>query len=139
MASRTGRSLHWRPIAFFEGVAEDLIGYAVTAFSARPGAALPDLPGCVAHVWAWFCELSAARTSNGWGANPITFPEIDAWARLTRSEPTPWEIGLIRRIDAAILPKINKTGSKQEIAATDAQGVASLFGGLKARAREVYK
>lgn len=99
-----------------------------------------ELPSAVAHVWAWFCELSAARTSNGYGADPITFGDIDAWARLTRLSPTPWEVALIRRIDSAILPRMNKpAGSGKEISVKDTAGVVSLFAGLKARANEAFK
>lgn len=35
------------------------------------------------------------------GANPITYPDIDAWARLTGCAPTGWEVSVLRRMDAA--------------------------------------
>lgn len=51
----------------------------------------------------WFGELTAARSSNGFGANPITFTEIKAWAELTGRRPSPLEIVALRRLDALFL------------------------------------
>ena len=36
-------------------------------------------------------------------ANPISFTEIDAYCRLNRLELSPWELGLLRRIDVEAL------------------------------------
>lgn len=60
------------------------------------------MPLETAHVWAWFQELHAARSS-GMAANPISFTEIDAYCRLNQVVMTPWELGLIRQIDAIAL------------------------------------
>lgn len=51
----------------------------------------------------WFGELSAARTSNGFGMNPLSYAEILAWATLTRRSPAPVEVSALRRIDSAFL------------------------------------
>lgn len=62
------------------------------------------MPLDTAHVWAWFQELHAARSS-GMAANPISFSEIDAYCRLNQVVMTPWELGLIRQLDAiALMP-----------------------------------
>lgn len=37
------------------------------------------------------------------GPGTITYPDIDAWARLTRRAPAPWEITAIKELDAAWL------------------------------------
>jgi hypothetical protein len=37
--------------------------------------------------------------------SPITYSEIDAWARLTKTRPSAREISIIRRIDDAMLRK----------------------------------
>ena len=36
-------------------------------------------------------------------ANPLTFSEIEAWARLTGTRPSPHEIRLIKALDSAWL------------------------------------
>lgn len=54
-------------------------------------------------IFGWFGELAAARGSSGFGANPISFAELAAWAHLTDRAPTPFEISLLRRIDSAFL------------------------------------
>lgn len=92
-------------------------------------------------MWAWFCELSAARQSNGYSIGPISFSDIDAWSRLTRSDPTPWEVALIRRIDAAIIPVLNGRSSRptNAVSVNNVEGVAALFAGFKAKAKEKFK
>jgi hypothetical protein len=46
-------------------------------------------------------------------ANPITFGEIAAWARLTGREPSPWEIGVLRQMDQAALEAMAKKLAKK--------------------------
>jgi hypothetical protein len=52
----------------------------------------------------------------GLGAGAITYPDIDAWARLTRRAPAPWEITAIKDLDAAWLLSTTpqKAASKEE-------------------------
>ncbi len=59
----------------------------------------PEIPKPLAHVWTWFLELDQSRTSNGMGPNPITFPDIQAWAEMTGSQPRPSEVRLLKRLD----------------------------------------
>lgn len=63
---------------------------------------LPRIPAGLQHVWEWFGELSAARSGNGSGANPIAFSEIDAWARLTGRTPEVREVRAIMALDQAL-------------------------------------
>lgn len=63
----------------------------------------PPLPLELAHVWAWFLELSEARASGSLGTSPITFGEMLAWAQLTDRKPRPFEITLLRALDRALL------------------------------------
>ena len=55
------------------------------------------------HIWQWFWELNGTRTSNGFGANPIQYSEIVAWARLHGIRPKGLEIELIRALDGLYL------------------------------------
>lgn len=59
-------------------------------------------PDALEYIWEWFGELSRTR-GGGWGPGPITYLEIDAWARLTSNSPEPWEVALIRKLDTAWL------------------------------------
>lgn len=38
----------------------------------------------------------------------LSFSEIKAWAELTHSEPTAWEVGVIKQIDRVYLTEANK-------------------------------
>ena len=58
----------------------------------------PELYPAVAHIWAWFVQLSVRR-GGGFGPAPLTYQELDAWARRLEIDPTPWEIEQIMVID----------------------------------------
>lgn len=73
---------------------------------------------------------------------PITYTEIDAYRRLTFADLNVWEIGLIRRIDAAVLavvagdtkPRTTKTNAPPEpIPVSNTEGIRALFQGLAAK------
>lgn len=59
----------------------------------------PPLPEALAYLMEWFDELSRARTSSGFGLNPITYMEMDAWARLTDRRITPFDAKMLKDID----------------------------------------
>lgn len=59
----------------------------------------PAVPFQLAHLLDWFRELNTGRTGNGFGANPLSWGEIDAWIRLTGRTVRDWEIGLLRALD----------------------------------------
>ncbi len=75
----------------------------------------PPCPPEVEHLWEWFAELSSGRSSNGFGANPLGWADIEAWARLTDRAPSVWEVGLLKRLDGVYLevtaPKPTPQGS----------------------------
>lgn len=63
----------------------------------------PPLPLAGAYLFGWFIELSNARGPGALGPAPITYPDIDAWSRLTRRAPAPWEVRVIKALDGAYL------------------------------------
>jgi hypothetical protein len=63
----------------------------------------PPAPAGVEYVVEWFAELSTARGSNGFSQSPITYAEIDAWARLTGRSLSPFEVDLLRVMDMQYL------------------------------------
>lgn len=90
-------------------------------------------------------QLSAARTNNGWSANPIGYHDIFAWAMLMRTNPSPWEVNVLRRMDGAYLSGLaakqeaGRDRSLVEVSAEDADSVSAIMGSLKAKAGSVYK
>lgn len=58
------------------------------------------IPAAGEHVWRWFKELDRARTSTGFGVNPITWQEIDAWATRRKVDPSQWEIDALISLDS---------------------------------------
>jgi hypothetical protein len=65
-----------------------------------------ELPALCRHVWEWFAELSRTRQA-GFGASPISYAEIAAWARLTGVKPAAWEVKAIRALDDDLLRMSN--------------------------------
>lgn len=51
----------------------------------------PEPPRELVYVWEWYNEL--------WSPNPLTYTEIQAWAQVTRTRVTGWEVDLLRSID----------------------------------------
>jgi len=47
--------------------------------------------------------LNDARPAGGFGVAAITYPDIDAWVRLTGRKPTPWEVGTLKALDRVFL------------------------------------
>lgn len=133
MGARAGGCVRGGPRQFFEGLAEELEAHAEAEFALlrdagdgrthrehleqverdsgfRPAELdTPDIPEAAEHVWRWFLELSQARGSTGFGPAPLTYQDIAAWARLTGADPSPWEIGVLKRLDvlwlASSVPK----------------------------------
>jgi hypothetical protein len=62
----------------------------------------------IAYLWEWFCQLSNSRSYAEFGALPITYAEIKAWAELTHSEPTAWDVNVIKQIDSVFIAEANK-------------------------------
>ena len=62
------------------------------------------------YLLDWFFELDAGRGGNGFGLNPISFADIEAWSRLTGARPLPWEVRAIKAMDAALLGELAKRG-----------------------------
>jgi hypothetical protein len=73
---------------------------------AHPGAKddpdAPEVPIAGRRVWSIFLELNATR-SCGMGPNPISGVEIEAYSRLRREPVRPFEVTMLRALDAAYL------------------------------------
>jgi hypothetical protein len=132
VGARAGRPVHLRAWKFLEALTDDLLRYARAQFALsdvengvtirkhleqverQTGAVIPDLhpdppPPEVDHLWRWFNDLHNTR-GGGFGPQAISYAEIDAWARLTGSSPTPWEVSVLRRLDVAYLNHLAEKG-----------------------------
>ena len=66
------------------------------------------LPEEAQYLWEWFAELSNSRQSGGFGPNPISHLDMQAWASLKRLTLEPFEVDALRAIDAVYLAASNK-------------------------------
>ena len=61
-------------------------------------------------------ELQQSRQSTGMGGfNPLTYTEIDAWARLSDREVSPWELGLLKQLDMLFLTNQSKKNNTRNV------------------------
>ena len=51
------------------------------------------------HLWRIFHRLNARRGSNGFGINPISWGEIDAFVRTSGITLAPWEVEIVEMLD----------------------------------------
>jgi len=73
----------------------------------------PDLPLLLEYIWANFGELTARRGAGMAGPNPLTYQEVQAWARLTQRHPSPDEVRLLMRLDDRMLAAFRKNTPKK--------------------------
>jgi hypothetical protein len=69
----------------------------------------PELPAWGRHIFAAWIDLHAGRGGNGMGPNPIAWADLAAWAALTGTEPSPFEVRTIMAIDRAWLEEQART------------------------------
>jgi hypothetical protein len=120
---------------------DDLCAYAGVAFGPKRATIDLDVPPEAVDVWNWFMDLDRTRQV-GMQANPISYQEIEAYARLTGAEIAPWEARAIRRLDDIALstkrPKGGKGAKERDpdvlVSAKDGAGVSGLLKGLAAKA-----
>ncbi|MBB4123282.1 phage tail assembly chaperone [Martelella radicis] len=67
---------------------------------------VPVLPAGSELLWQWFCELSATRTWNANGPNPISFAEIIAYCRVTGWPISRVHVDILQAMDAAWLKQV---------------------------------
>jgi hypothetical protein len=65
-----------------------------------------ELSPLVAHVWVWFTELAMGRQS-GFGPLPITWQEVESYARQFGLRMQQWELRALRLLDRVALTSIS--------------------------------
>lgn len=50
-------------------------------------------------LWCWFNDMSATRSYNSAGPNPITYPDIVAYSHLMRIPIAPRHVAILRAMD----------------------------------------
>ena len=57
-------------------------------------------------------QLSDGRGSSGFGPNPLSWPDFDAWSRLMHVNLDKWELSALRKLDTAYLLSLVKKEAK---------------------------
>lgn len=58
-----------------------------------------DLPYALEYIWNWFIELSNSRPTGFSGLEPLSYPVIESWMRVTGNAPSAFDVSLIRKVD----------------------------------------
>lgn len=65
--------------------------------------AVPALPPAIAYLWRVFMRLHRRRQSNGIGPARLGWGELASFQQMTGTRLSPWEIGLLERLDDVAL------------------------------------
>ncbi|MBN9333632.1 hypothetical protein [Devosia sp.] len=91
-----------------------VIDYLERQLDGKPG----PFPDVGRLAWRWFNDLCRTRTSNGYGPNPLSYSEIEAYARLYRWSLEARHVDMILAMDRVWMEHarggeggISKTGS----------------------------
>lgn len=58
-----------------------------------------QIPLEIKYLWDWFGELSNKRRTGGMSVSMLAWSDVDAWARLMRRDPQPWEVEALMNLD----------------------------------------
>lgn len=76
------------------------------------GLEAPEIPEGFEPVWAWFWELASGRGHTGFAWLPLSWTEMDAWARMSGIDMQPWLAGMFRAMDRAWLAEAARQQKK---------------------------
>lgn len=61
-----------------------------------------------------FLELHSCRSSNGYGPNPLSYTEIQAFYQLNQVPVQPWEVLVLRHFDSVYLKCYDEEQDKKK-------------------------
>jgi len=73
-----------------------------------------EFPQDMSQVWKFFIDLHNARSSNGFGVNPISYSEMCSYFQLFEIQPHDWEIETIRKLDKVALDAFAEQAKKEQ-------------------------
>lgn len=97
-----------RPVSGGKGTLRDQLQSVYRQTGRMPAqlADAPELPDGLLYLWGWFMRLCAARGSSGFGPNPLSYAELDAFARLMGVTLQPWEVDTLRDLDVEFMRSV---------------------------------
>lgn len=61
------------------------------------------MPRGLDYLWSMFCRMRRRKGSNGYSQQPLEWPDIEAFLRLTRQTLVPWELEVVEELDDLFL------------------------------------
>ncbi|WP_293510060.1 hypothetical protein [Parvibaculum sp.] len=66
------------------------------------------MPLALRYIWTTYHRLRGRKGAGLNGAEPISWPDIDAFMRMTGNRLAPWEIQLLESLDNIFLSALSK-------------------------------
>lgn len=73
-----------------------------------------EFPDGMVEVWKFFIDLHNARSSNGFGVNPISYSEIYSYFKLIEIQPQEWEIDVIKKLDKVAMEAFAEQSKREQ-------------------------
>ena len=71
---------------------------------------IPEFPNRLGHVLSWFGDLCERRGGSGFGVNPISYSEMQAYFNFKRLFPTDFELECLIELDNTYMRTICSDG-----------------------------
>lgn len=68
------------------------------------------------YLFERFLDISAGRSSNGWGISPLTWADFDTYCRTRQAKLSNWELDMLRAIDCEYVNAACERDRKQAAA-----------------------
>lgn len=99
----------------------------------KNGSTIVDVPHAALHVWVWFEQLNRGRGGTGFGALPLSWSDVAAWAALTGNLPSPWELTAIFRLDEVYLVETAERSDEIKTVPATPENIKSAFRAMGAK------
>lgn len=70
------------------------------------------------YLFERFLDISAGRSSNGWGVSPLTWADFDTYCRTRRTQFSNWELDMLRAIDSEYCRAAAERDKRQQASKT---------------------
>lgn len=75
---------------------------------------MPPRPPGLDYLWRIHGRLASRAGSNGFSANPITYPDMEAFMRLSGIRLTPFDVEMIEDLDTVRRAALADASRKQD-------------------------
>lgn len=79
-----------------------------------PRLRIPPLPAPCKGLWEVFNQIAGSVGNNGFGRNPITWPDLLAWQQVTGTRLSAWEADTLIDMDQSVRAVLQSSSENNE-------------------------